>query len=117
MSSILEVRISLESQAIRSEGIALKPKTPYLWVGYIQGRGKWGGQVFEISIEIPANYPYVPPIVKWNSPMHPAHPNIFPFTRSICLNILSPTSWRPTYTMITVYRALEWLLDHPNYGG
>ena len=117
MSSILEVRISLESKAIQSEGIALMPQTPYLWVGYIRGKGKWKGQTFEISIDIPMDYPYVPPIVNWNSPMNPSHPNIFPFSHYICLNILDPFHWKPTYTLVTVYRALEWLLDHPNYRG
>lgn len=110
--SFLKQRLSLESQAIRREGINLKPLNPFHWVGIIEGRGRWKGQ-HRISILIPRDYPYSPPIVKWETPLEPRHPNISS-GGLVCINILSK-DWRPQYTLITVYRSLEWLLENPNY--
>ncbi len=86
-SSFLKNRISLESQLIRKEGIDLYPVTPYVWRGVIKGRGKWKGKYYRITIRLPREYPYRPPIVRRETPMVPEHPNIFP-SGKVCLNIL-----------------------------
>jgi ubiquitin-protein ligase len=113
-SSILKTRISIESQTIHDEGIDLSPQTPFFWVGHIYGNNIWSKHFYEYTIEIPEEYPYCPPIVKWCTSMDPPHPNIFS-SGNICLNILKRAYWRPEYTMITIHRSLEWLLENPNY--
>lgn len=105
-------RISLESQMIKKERIALDPENPFLWHGIINGKGKWKGR-YKISIIIPIDYPYKAPIVKWETLLYPKHPNI-DYNGGICLNILN-NDWRPEFTLITVYRSLEWLLENPHY--
>lgn len=105
-------RISLESQMIRREGINLHPVNPFLWRGTINGRGRWYGK-YKISISLQEGYPYKAPKVKWETLLSPSHPNISP-EGTVCLNILS-YDWRPQYTLVTVYRSLEWLLANPHF--
>lgn len=110
--SFFKNRISQESQQIKKEGISLYPINPFLWRGTIYGKGKRKGK-YEISISLSSDYPYRAPTVKWETPLYPNHPNIF-YTGGVCLNILGK-DWRPQYTLVTVYRSLEWLLEHPNH--
>jgi ubiquitin-protein ligase len=105
-------RIAHESNLIRARGLPVKPLSPYHWIAHIEGRGKWKGKRFRVEIKLPRSYPFSPPRVEWKSPMRPSHPNIFPYTGWVCLNILDK-DWRPEYTLITVVESLGWLLEHP----
>ncbi len=111
--SFISQRISLESQHIRRNHIPLKPITPRHWQGPIQGVGRWTGKIFIIRIELPYNYPYVPPQVRFLR-VPGNHPNINP-DGTICLNLLRSYGWKPSYTMVTVYWGLQKLLKDPNY--
>lgn len=46
----------------------------------------YSGLTFKISIHFPANYPYVPPAIKFDTPCF--HPNVDITGGSICLDIL-----------------------------
>ncbi|MDD5239903.1 MAG: ubiquitin-conjugating enzyme E2 [Candidatus Nanoarchaeia archaeon] len=107
----LKARLSRESIAIQEEGIPLRPITPLHWVGLIRYRGHVvPKQDYRFTIEIPKAYPYLPPTVTWKTPV--IHPNIF-ISGYVCINILKD-SWRPSYSLITVYKSLAWLLDNPS---
>lgn len=111
--SFISNRISLESKHIKENQIPLKPVSTHLWEGHLIGMGRWQGQAFRIKIELNGQYPYYPPKVKFlDVPAN--HPNIHT-NGSICLNLLTSNGWRPTYTMVTVYRTLQDLLRSPNY--
>jgi len=106
-------RVAHESKLIRASGIPMRPIDPYHWIATIKGTGRWKGKDYHISIELPDYYPFSPPKVVWETPMNPPHPNIFS-TGWVCLNILDK-DWRPEYTLITVYKSLQWLLEHPKH--
>lgn len=46
----------------------------------------YAGMSFKISIHFPPNYPYVPPVIKFESPCF--HPNVDIASGAICLDIL-----------------------------
>lgn len=105
-------RVAYESSLIRARGLPVKPITPHHWVALITGRGKWSGKNYEVEIDLPSTYPFSPPMVNWKTVLRPSHPNIFPHSGWVCLNILDK-DWRPEYTILTVVDSLEWLLLHP----
>jgi ubiquitin-protein ligase len=107
-------RLRVEYRLILEEGVDLRPRNPLEWEGFIYGRGKWRGKRFPIKIILPDDYPRVPPKIIWLGEIRPKHPNINPKTQWTCLNILGD-EWRPHYTLVTVYRSLEWLFENPNY--
>jgi len=108
-------RVSYESKIIRSQRLPIIPKDPKHWVMTIRAnKGKWRGRDYIVHVRLPDRYPFVPPKVEWKSPMSPKHPNIFPRTGWVCLNILE-RDWRSDYSLITIYKSLIWLLENPNY--
>lgn len=114
---VLYERLSSEWQEIKRSGIPLHPSPtdPLLWHGFIYGKGKWNGR-YEIMIQVLRCYSRCPPIVTWLTPMNPPHPNIYS-TGVVCLSILnnSKGEWKEGYSLITVYKSLEWLVRNPNY--
>lgn len=65
---------------------------------------------FVVDIEIPTNYPFKPPKMKFLTMVY--HPNISSQTGAICLDILKD-QWTPTYTLKTVLISLRSLLTTP----
>jgi len=98
-----------------SPGISAFPKSDanlFEWVGTIEGPT---GTVYEtlsfkISISFPANYPYVPPTIKFESPCY--HPNV-DLHGNICLDILQD-KWSAVYSVHTILLSLQSLLGEPN---
>lgn len=72
------------------------------------------GALFELEIEIPDRYPFVPPQLRFVTPVY--HPNIDTQGR-ICMDLLKMPpkgGWRPTITMQNLIEAVQSLLGNPN---
>lgn len=65
---------------------------------------------FKISLHFPDSYPYVPPKVKFTSPMW--HPNV-DMSGNICLDILKD-QWSAVYNVQTILLSLQSLFEEPN---
>jgi ubiquitin-conjugating enzyme E2 C len=52
----------------------------------------YAGLTFKISISFPANYPYVAPTIKFDTPCY--HPNVDITGGAICLDILQVRFYR-----------------------
>eukprot|EP00823_Brevimastigomonas_motovehiculus_P002463 TRINITY_DN1501_c0_g1_i1.p1 TRINITY_DN1501_c0_g1~~TRINITY_DN1501_c0_g1_i1.p1 ORF type:complete len:204 (+),score=35.23 TRINITY_DN1501_c0_g1_i1:58-669(+) len=83
------------------------------WKGSITGpKGTpYEGGVFVVDIEIPKNYPFTPPKMKFLTKIW--HPNVSSVTGAICLDILK-NEWSPALTLRTAMLSLQALLSTPN---
>jgi len=68
------------------------------------------GGIFEIDIQIPKQYPFEPPKMKFTTKIW--HPNISSQTGAICLDILKD-QWSPALTIKTALLSLRALLSSP----
>ncbi|CCD22274.1 E2 ubiquitin-conjugating protein UBC1 NDAI_0A01160 [Naumovozyma dairenensis CBS 421] len=68
-----------------------------------------GGQ-FIIDIEVPMEYPFKPPKMKFDTKVY--HPNISSVTGAICLDILK-NAWSPVITLKSALISLQALLQSP----
>jgi ubiquitin-conjugating enzyme E2 D/E len=84
----------------------------YEWSAVILGPidTPYEGGIFRLSLSIPSNYPFKPPLVKFDTKIY--HPNIN-YSGHICLDILK-NQWNPTLTISTVLLSICSLLSDPN---
>lgn len=68
-----------------------------------------GGR-FYIDIEVPMEYPFKPPKMKFDTKVY--HPNISSVTGAICLDILK-NAWSPVITLKSALISLQALLQSP----
>lgn len=68
------------------------------------------GGTFIIDIDIPKDYPYTPPKMKFETKIW--HPNISSQTGAICLDILGK-EWSPALTIRTALLSIQALLSAP----
>ncbi|KAJ7236713.1 ubiquitin-conjugating enzyme/RWD-like protein [Mycena haematopus] len=92
-----------------SPGISAFPKSDgnlFEWVGTIEGPAEtiYAGLSFRISISFPANYPYVAPAIKFDTPCF--HPNVDITSGAICLDILQD-KWSAVYSVQTILLSLQ----------
>lgn len=82
------------------------------WNAEIKGPTEtpYAGGTFLIDIEFPAQYPYVPPKMKFLTKIW--HPNISSQTGVICLDILKD-EWTPALSIRTALLSLQALLSVP----
>ncbi|KAF7359409.1 Ubiquitin-conjugating enzyme E2 [Mycena sanguinolenta] len=123
-------------QMSSSPGISAFPKSDgnlFEWVGTIEGAAEtiYAGLSFRISISFPANYPYVAPTIKFETPCF--HPNVDITSGAICLDILQVPAffrflfrrrltqppaikdkWSAVYSVQTILLSLQSLLGEPN---
>jgi len=79
------------------------------WKGKIFGPADtpYEGGTFIVDIEIPADYPFKPPKMKFETKLW--HPNVSSQTGAICLDILK-NEWTPALTIRTALISLQALL-------
>mmetsp|Transcript_64336 Transcript_64336/g.112221 ORF Transcript_64336/g.112221 Transcript_64336/m.112221 type:complete len:208 (+) Transcript_64336:120-743(+) len=82
------------------------------WKGVLQGPKEtpYTGGEYLIDIEIPADYPYNPPKMKFDTKIW--HPNISSQTGAICLDVLGK-EWSPALTIRTALLSIQALLSAP----
>jgi peroxin-4 len=68
------------------------------------------GYAFELDINVPSNYPLVPPIIKFKTKIF--HPNVLFDNGEICLDILKK-EWSPAWSLNSACRAIIALLSDP----
>ncbi|EDK46786.1 hypothetical protein LELG_04967 [Lodderomyces elongisporus NRRL YB-4239] len=80
--------------------------------GYFRGPPgtPYEGGIFQVAIDIPNEYPFKPPIMKFSTKVY--HPNISSVTGAICLNILKD-KWTPVLTLKSTLISLQLLLQLP----
>lgn len=112
-----EGRIQKEIKEIRKDtnaGITVEqdPSNVRHLTGSIKGPidTPYAGGVFYVDIQIPQEYPFVPPKMKFTTKVW--HPNISSQTGAICLDILKD-QWSPALTVKTAMLSLQALLCSP----
>lgn len=95
----IELRFVNESDIHHMKGSFIGPRgTPY------------EGGKFIVDINIPVEYPYKPPQMKFDTKVY--HPNISSVTGAICLDILK-NAWTPVITLKSALISLQALLQSP----
>jgi ubiquitin-conjugating enzyme E2 C len=69
------------------------------------------GLKMKLTMSFPAQYPLVPPVVLFKTPIY--HPNV-DFSGRICLDILKD-QWSSVYSVETILLSLQSLLGEPNW--
>ena len=84
----------------------------FKWRGIIDGPedSPYAGGKFVVNIDIPEDYPYNPPKMKFDTKVW--HPNISSQTGAICLDILKD-QWSPALSIKTALLSLQALLCAP----
>lgn len=84
----------------------------FKWIGTIHGAGGtvYEGFEYKLCLEFPSGYPYIPPVVKFQTPCF--HPNVDE-QGFICLDILKE-KWSALYDVRTVLLSIQSLLAEPN---
>eukprot|EP00299_Pterocystis_sp_00344_P010189 c4497_g1_i1.p1 GENE.c4497_g1_i1~~c4497_g1_i1.p1 ORF type:complete len:150 (-),score=25.48 c4497_g1_i1:820-1269(-) len=110
-------RITKELIDLKSESLANCSAGPdgnnlYQWKAVIiaPADSVYSGGVFQLRIDIPENYPFQPPKVRFLTRIY--HPNINP-QGQICLDVLKD-KWSPALTIGKVLLSICSLLDDPN---
>ncbi|EXB80097.1 Ubiquitin-conjugating enzyme E2 19 [Morus notabilis] len=84
----------------------------FTWIGTIEG-GKgtmYEGLSYKLSLHFPVDYPFKPPLVKFETMCF--HPNVDQFG-NICLDILQD-KWSSAYDCRTILLSIQSLLGEPN---
>ena len=97
-----------------AKGISAFPDgdTLFRWAATIEGPKDtlYEGLKFKLSLDFPARYPYVAPLVRFKTTCF--HPNI-DSEGNICLDILKD-KWTALYDVRTVLISIQSLLNEPN---
>eukprot|EP00440_Ansanella_granifera_P039907 gb/GFBE01043282.1/.p1 GENE.gb/GFBE01043282.1/~~gb/GFBE01043282.1/.p1 ORF type:complete len:204 (+),score=44.65 gb/GFBE01043282.1/:1-612(+) len=111
-------RLEKELQDIRALGESSQVNADTIngdlqhWKAVLKGPDgtPYAGGVFNINVEIPPDYPYNPPKMKFDTKIW--HPNISSQTGAICLDVLGK-EWSPALTIRTALLSIQALLSSP----
>ena len=96
------------------EGISAFPDGDniFSWLGTVTGGAGtvYEGLTYKLSFKFPNDYPFNPPVVKFETPCF--HPNVDQYG-NICLDILKER-WSAAYSVKTLLVSLQSLLGEPN---
>ena len=96
------------------EGISAFPDGDniFSWLGTVKGGTGtvYEGLSYKLSFKFPNDYPFSPPVVKFETPCF--HPNVDQYG-NICLDILKER-WSAAYSVKTLLVSLQSLLGEPN---
>merc|ERR1712137_323481 len=115
----MAARLMMELAALQRESdhdeIVLYPANDsdiQSWVGFIRGPTDtpFSNGTFELSIDVPSNYPLQPPKIKFVTKVF--HPNVHFKTGEICIDVLKD-AWSAVYTLQSTLRSLIALLSLP----
>ena len=71
----------------------------------------WEDAVLKVKMKYPKDYPAHPPFCTFITKVF--HPNVFPTTQEICLDILR-RNWSPAYNVSAILLSIQQLLTEPN---
>lgn len=95
-------------------GISAFPENDDLmnWIGTVTGPADtpYSGRSYRLSMRFPANYPFAPPVCRFDTPLF--HPNVDD-KGGICLDILKD-KWSAVYSVQTLLLSIQSLLEEPN---
>jgi ubiquitin-conjugating enzyme E2 D/E len=116
MSSVFQRRISKELAEFTTppEGISASMRGSDMreWEAHIAGPSDtpYAGGIFELRINLPAEYPFSAPVVKFITPI--MHANVSS-SGNICLDTLN-SKWTPALTIAKVLLSIQLLMSCPN---
>lgn len=114
MKEFALLKKTLPSETEYPNIISLEPQDSlFQWKSIISGpiETPFENHQWELTIEIPQNYPIAPPSVKFVNKI--CHPNVNFQTGEICLNILNQEHWSPAWNLLNVIVAILQLLANP----
>lgn len=84
----------------------------FSWIGTIKGSAGtvYEGFSYKMSMRFPTDYPFKPPVVKFETPCF--HPNVDQYG-NVCLDILQD-KWSSAYDVRTILLSVQSLLGEPN---
>ena len=111
--AVQEIAVQLRFvQRARLFGLELiEPEHEFKWNLMMKGpkHSPYRGGLFSLSIDFPGDYPYSPPVIKFNTPIF--HPNVFA-DGSLCWHDDDTTGSR--YFADVLIGAVNTLLEEPN---
>jgi len=78
--------------------------------GGVEGEGPYSGGIFSVKIDVPIDYPFKAPKVKFETPIY--HPGI-DAQGNICLKELT-SSWQPQMTLLQLIEEIRNKLNDPS---
>lgn len=114
-SQLVGVNISAEpikKRRVLPDGSISEESDMFNWEAIIKGPQEtpYANGLFHLSINIPSDYPYKPPYIRFITPIF--HPNVNS-QGTICLNILKD-SWSPALTIGKLLLSISSLMAEPN---
>jgi len=90
-----------------------KDENLFAWKAELTGpsTSPFAGGVFKLDIEVPPEYPFKPPKVKFLTKIY--HPNV-KSDGSFCTDILTTEGWSPQLKLQQVFQTIYDLLSEPN---